>query len=100
MISTNALSVFILYHNLIGIGNKNLSSIQDAMCASEPAVEKYKRVCGDFPNIAILTKSAKLVKIQLTFVHAAVGNKYLGEYVVGFALSGDLSSPSVTSLKI
>ena len=28
------------------------------MDVSEPVAEKYKRVCKDFPNLAILTKSA------------------------------------------
>ena len=70
------------------------------MCASKPAVEKFKRVCEDFPNLAILTKSATPGEIQLTFGHSAVGNKSLGKSVVAFALVGDLSSPSVISLKI
>ena len=100
MISTNALSVFILHHHLNGIGNKNLCSVQYVMRASKPAAKKYKRVCEYFPNIAILTKSATPGKIQLTFGHVSVGNKSLGESVVAFALAGDLSSPSVISLKI
>ena len=70
------------------------------MRASEPAAEKYKRVCEDFPNLAILTKSATLGKIQLLFGHTAVGNKSLGKYVVAFALADDLSSPYVISFKI
>ena len=75
MISTNALSMFILHHNLNGLGNKNLRSVQYVMCTSKPATEKYKRVCKDFPNLAILTNSATPGEIQLTFVHtAALGN--------------------------
>ena len=70
------------------------------MRASEPTTEKYKKVCKDFPNLAILTKSATPGKVQLTFGHAAVGNKSLGESVVAFTLAGDLISPSVVSLKI
>ena len=100
MISTNAFSVFILHHHINGPVNKNLHSIQDVMRTSEPAAEKYKRVCKDFPNIAILTKSAMLGKIQLTFGHAAVGNKSLGESSVAFSLAGNLRSPSVIYLKI
>ena len=100
MISTNTLSVFILHHYLNGLGNKNLCSIQDVMRASDPAAEKYKRVCEDFPNLAILTNISTPGEIQLTFGHVAVGNKSLGEYVVAFALAGDLSSHSVISLKI
>ena len=100
MISTNALSVFLLHHHLNGLGNKNLRSIQDAMRASDPATEKFKRVCEDFPNLNILTKSATPGETQLTFGHTAVGNNSLGESVVAFTLAGNLSSPSVISLKI
>ena len=70
------------------------------MHASEPAAEKYKRVCEDFPNLAILTKSASPGEIQFTFSHAAIGNKSLWESVVAFSLTGNLSSPFVISLKI
>ena len=100
MISTNALSVFLLNHHLNGLGSKNLCLIQDVMRASDPAADKFKRVCEDFPNLAILTKSSTPGNIQLTFGHTAVGNKSLGEFVVAFALSGDLNSPSVISFKI
>ena len=100
MISNNALSVFFLHHHLNGLRNKNIHSIQDGMRASEAAVEKYKRVCEDFPNLTILTKSAMLGNIQLMFGHVAVGNKSLGESVVAFVLESDLSSPSVIFLKI
>ena len=57
--------MLILHHRFNGLRNKNLRSIQDVMRASDPAAEKYKRFCEDFPNIAILTKSATPVKIQL-----------------------------------
>ena len=92
--------MFLLSQHLNGLGNKSLLSIQDVMRASEPAAEKYKRVCEDFSNLAILTKGATPGKIQLMFGHAAVGNKSLGGFVVAFALAGDLSSPSVLVLKI
>ena len=90
----------ILHHHLNGLGNKNLCSIQYVMLTSDPDAEKYKRVCEDFPNIAILTKSATPGNIQLTFGHPAVGNKSLGEPVAAFDLAGDISSPSVISPKI
>ena len=99
MISTNALSVVLLHHYLNRLGNKNISLIQDVMRASEPAAEKFKRVCEVFPNLAILTKSYTPGKIQLTFGHAAIRNKSLGEFVVAFALAGNLSSPSLISFK-
>ena len=80
-----------------GIGNKNLRSIQDVMRASKPAMDKFKRFCKDCPNLAILTKSATPGEIQLMFGHAAVGNKSLGEFVVAFVLTGDLSLRLVPS---
>ena len=100
MISTNALPMFLLHHHLNGLRNKNLRSIQYVMRASDPAAEKFKRVCEDFLNVAILTKSATPGEIRLTFVHAAVGSKSLGESIVALSLTGDLSSTSVISLKI
>ena len=87
MIYTNALSVFILHHHLNRLRNNNLYSFQNVLRASETAAEKYKRVCEDLPNLAILTKSATLGKVQLTFGHTAVGNKPLGESVVAFTLA-------------
>ena len=58
------------------------------------------RVVKRLLNLAIRTKSATPGKIKLTFDHTAVGNKSLGGSVVDFPLTGDLSSPSVISLKI
>ena len=70
------------------------------MRASDPAADKFKNVCEDFTNLAILTMSSTPGEIQLTFGHAAVGNKSLGESVVAFALAVDISSPSVIPFKI
>ena len=70
------------------------------MCASEMTAEKYKKVCEDFLNLAILTKSATPGKFRLTFGHATVGNKSLGGSVVDFVLAGDISSYSVVSFNI
>ena len=100
MISTNALSVFLLHHHLNGLGNENLRLVQEVMRASKPAADKFKNVCEDFPNLAILTKSSTPGEIQLTFGHEAVGNKLLGDSVVAFALAGNLSSPSVILFNI
>ena len=58
MISSNTLSVFLLQHPLNGTGNENLRSVQEVMRVSEPAMEEYKNVCEDFPNLGILTKSS------------------------------------------
>ena len=98
--STNYLSVFILHHHLNEPRNKNICTIQDVIRASEPDAEKYKWVCEDFPNHAILTKSATPGEIQLKFGHADVGKKSLEESVVAFSIAGDISSPSFISLKI
>ena len=100
MLSTNYSSVFIIHNHQNRICNKNLRLIQDIMHASEPAAKKYKKVCDDFPNIEILTKSATPGQVQLTFAHATVGNNPLGESVVEFALVGNLDSPSVISIKM
>ena len=78
MISTNALSVFLLHHHINGLGNENLHSVQEVMRASEPAADKFRKVCEDFLNLAILAKSSITGKIQLTLSHAAVRNKSLG----------------------
>ena len=70
------------------------------MRASEPATEKSKKVCEDFPNLGIMTKSSTPGEVQLTFGHATVGNKSLGESIQAFALAGDLGSPSVISFNL
>ena len=100
MLSTNALSVFLFHHHQNEICNNNLHLIQDIMCVSDMAAKKYKKVCDDFPNLAILTKSANQGKIQLVFSHTTVGNKSPGEFAVAFALAGNLDSPSVFSIKM
>ena len=100
MISSHALSAFLLDHPLNGLGNANLRSVEEAMRASEPATEKYKNVCEDFPNLGILTKSSTPGEVQLTFGHSTIGNKSLGESLQDFALAGDLGSPSVISFNL
>ena len=100
MISTNTLYVFILHHHINRLENKNLCLIQYVMCESNPAEKKYKRVCEDFPKVAILTKSATSGKIQLMFCHTAVGNKSLWKFVVAFVPEVNLSSPFVIVLNI
>ena len=77
MIFTNASYVFILHHHQNGICNRNLRLIQEIMHMSNPSLEKYKKVFGNFPNLAILTKSATPGEVQLIFAHASIGNKLL-----------------------
>ena len=67
---------------------------------SVPATEKFKNICDDFPNLAILTKSSTPGEVQLTFGHSTAGNKCLGEYLQAFALAGDLGSPYVISFNL
>ena len=78
MVSSHALSAFLLDHPLNRLGNSNLWSIQEVIQASKPGTEKFKDICTDFPNLAILTKSSTPGKIQLTFGHSTFGNKSLG----------------------
>ena len=75
MISTNALSVFILHHHLNILRNEDIRSVQEVMRASEQATDKFKNICEDFPNLVILTKISTLGEVRLTFGHAAIGNK-------------------------
>ena len=56
MISSYDLSTFTLHHDLNGLCNNNLCLIQDRMRTNELASNKFKRMCKDFPNMAILTK--------------------------------------------
>ena len=100
MISSHALSSFLIHHFLNGLRNANRRSIQEAVRASKPATEKYKNVCEGFPNLGILTISSTPGEEQLTFGHANVGNKSLVEYIQAFALAGNLDSPSVISLNL
>ena len=73
MISYNTLSTFILHHDINRLCDKNICSIQDLMRTSNPDSDKFKRVCEDFPNLAILTNCATLGEVQMTFAHAPVG---------------------------
>ena len=98
MISSNTLSIFILHHDLNGLFDKNLCLIQDLMRTSEPAREKFKRICKDFPNLAILSKSNSPGEVQLRFTLASIGNKSLGVCVTAFALVVSLEAPKVVSI--
>ena len=100
MISPNALSTFILNHNLNGRCDKNVCSIQERMCTINPARIKFKHVCKYFPNIAILTKNSSPGDVQLTFTHASVGNNYHKEFVAAFSLVGFLEAARVFSIDV
>ena len=57
MISTNALSIYILPQEHTEICEQDLCSIQYAMHSDEPAGSKLKLVRTDSPNPAVLTKT-------------------------------------------
>ena len=98
MISTNALSLFLLKHDQNGFCNHNLCSIQESMRSYKIAVYKFKRVYSDSPNLALLTKSATPREVQVTYSHAYVGNKSLRETVTTFALAVLLEAPTVVTI--
>ena len=98
--SSNALSVFILRHDINVICNKNICLIQDIMRTSDPDGEKFKHICKYFPNMAILTKIATPGDVQLTFSHMSFGNKYLKESITAFALAVSLEAPKVASISV
>ena len=79
MISTNALSLFLLKNNQNGICKRNLRLIQELMHLYKPSIAKFKWVCADFPNLALLIKSATTGGVQVTYVHTPVGKKSLGK---------------------
>ena len=65
------------------------------MRSDKLAGSKFKHICKNFPNMAVLTKSSSPGYIQLTYVHASVGNNYLGKTVTAFPLAGSLKAPTV-----
>ena len=65
------------------------------MPLNEPAGSKFKRACIEFSNQAVLTKSATLGDIQITYVHASIGNKYIGKTVASFFLVVSLEASPV-----
>ena len=70
------------------------------MCRSDLANKKYKKEHDNFPNIAILTKSATPGEVQLKFTHVFFRNKSFGESVAVFSLAGSLELPSVVSIDV
>ena len=98
MISTNALSLFLLKHDQNGVCDRNLCSVQESMCSNKQAIANFKRLCADFPNLALLNKSATSREVQVTYVHVPVGNKYHRETVTTFALGGSLKALTVVTI--
>ena len=100
MISTNALSIYILQHKKREICEQNICLIQESMRSDRPSGSKFKRISTYFPNLSILTKSATHGDIQAMYVNVSVGNKYLGKTITAFALAGSLEAPTVVSIDI
>ena len=85
MISTNTLSIFLLYHDHNGIFIRNIHSVQDFMHAIYSSNKNFKPVCKYFLNIFILYKSAMPEKVRLIFVHMYVEKNPLGNTLLNFA---------------
>ena len=64
MISNNVISLFLLAHDHIVGCKRNLCSIQDLMRSYKPDGTKFKRVCTDIPNLALLNKNNNLVEMR------------------------------------
>ena len=95
MVSTNYLLLFLLEHDLNKVCNRNIHSIQEPMYSDKPARSKFKWVCTDFPNLAILTNSVTPGEVQVAYAHVSVGDKSLRETVVSFVLEGSLEATTV-----
>ena len=54
----------------------------------------------DFPNLAVLTKSATHEKIQATYAHSSVGNKSLWQNSHHLRLEGYLEALAMVSIDI
>ena len=50
------------------------------------------------PNLELLTKSATTGKVEVTYVHASIGNKSLGETMIAFAFEVSLDAPTVVTI--
>ena len=68
------------------------------MRSDEPAVSKFKRLYTDFPNIALLTKSATPGEVQVTYTHASIENNLLRETATTFSLEGFLEATTVVAI--
>ena len=100
MMSTNALSIFILRLDQKRVFNRILSSIQELMRMSKLVNKKFKHAWKYFPNTNILTKIPIPGGVQLTSAHASVGKKSLGESVTEFSLAGSLNSSTLVLIDV
>ena len=65
------------------------------MLSDYPSSTKFKCVCADIPNIALLTKRSIPGSIQVTFCNVSVGENSLVETFTSFTLVGSLESPNI-----
>ena len=70
------------------------------MRSEKPAGSKFKRICKDFPNMSVITKSATHGKNKLMYLHASVGKNFLAEKVTAFALEGSLEAPTMVLIGV
>ena len=98
IISTNALSLFLLEHDYNRVSDCNLRLIHENICLDNPAVSNFKRVCTDFPYLALLTKSAKSGEAQVTYVHVSIIKNPLRGTLTSFALAGSLEALTVVTI--
>ena len=98
IISTNALSLFLLKYDKNGFCNRNIHSIKYLMHSDDPDGNKFKNLCTDFPNLALIIKTATPGEIQVTFDHAPIGKNSLGETTAAFYHVGYLESLMVVSV--
>ena len=75
-----------------------LRSIQELMRSDDPGVYNIKWLWTELPNLALLTNSETHREVQVTYVHASVGNKSLGETVTAFTLSESLKSLTAVTI--
>ena len=78
--------------------NHNIRLIQYLMRSDKSDGTNFKRVCIDFTNLALITKSAKPGDIQVNFDHASAGKPPPGETVNAFDLVVYLESLTLVSI--
>ena len=70
------------------------------MHSYEPDGSKFKQVCMDLLNMAVLTKSATPGDIQVTHTHMSVGNNPLGKTVTACVLTESIEATTVVLIDI
>ena len=98
MIKSNNSSLFLIERNHNGFCNRIIHLIQDLMSSNETSDIKFKRLCADLPNIAILTKSATPGEVQMSFCHMIIVNNSHRETITTFSLM--VSPKFITDVEI